>query len=542
MAKILDSRSSADDYDVAAEAARIMFPDVVVRGRRVNRGTAVVKVTGPVESDATRAVRKAWARRLLPSTLAADAPVIDLAWPTHGPFVLSPHGVYFDAYLGVAQKIVDERHPRFKRMFEDLEDAGVMLRREIATDDYMAADPDTNVKTPTDLATLWGEAVAERWPHDAGYATFFSSSGAESVEAGLKISYQVAYKRFLRRFGADIFAKLQGELGLRAFPYFEGDPDLGDHPVYADYPFQIVACEGAFHGRTLGALSLTWSKRAHRLSYPKHWQVRHVPYNAEGDALRDLIDWRGIEEILAQPGELRHVLFERQRVPKDLFAGFVAEPFQGEGGYVPGDPQFFQRVRRVCDETGGLLMVDEVQSVGRTGRLFMTEHLGVRPDVICVAKSMVIGVTIAPADVAAHCHGGWHSNTWGAGRVFDTNFAWHTLDVLLHHRDPVFDGLSYLENAEVKGRQLAEGLDELAARHPQIVAGQRGVGLMRAILVRDRARVVRTAWEHGLKLLGCGWPAETAPIRLLMLADTLGREVDELVGVLDQVFTAMRRS
>jgi 4-aminobutyrate aminotransferase-like enzyme len=540
MAKILDTHSSADDYDPSGEASRVMYPDVIVRGRRINRGTASVRVTGAVETDETAGVRRAWASAMFPTTLAFDAPVLHVGWPGHGPFVMAPHGVYFDTYLGVAQKLIDERHPRFKRMLEDLEDAGVTLRREIATDDFLAVDPDLGVKTPRDLATLWDGAMQERWPLDRGYDAFFSSSGAESIEAGLKLCHQVAYKRFLERFGAETFERVQRELGLGTLPYFEADPDLDGHPVYADYPFQIVACEGAFHGRTLGALALTCSKRAHRLSYPMHWNVHHVPYNAEDDALRERIDWRGIQEMLESPGELARVLREQRRIPKDLLAGFFAEPFQGEGGYLPGDPGFFERARRVCDETGALLVVDEVQTVGRTGRLFMTERLGIRPDVVCTAKSMVIGITLASRELAAFCHEGWHSNTWGAGRVLDTNFAWTMLDTLLHHRDPVFDGLSYLENTEVKGGLLAAGLDELVERHPGVLVGHRGVGLMRAMVVRDRAAVIRTGWENGVKLLGCGWGGETSAIRLLMLADTLAREVDELIGVLDRVFKSMR--
>ena len=540
MAKILESSSSADSYDPEAERRRIMFPDVVVRGRRLNRGTASVKIRAAAETDEDERVRKAWARSMLPTTLPDDAPVVHLDWPTHGPFVLADHGTYFDAYLGVAQKVLDEHHPNFKRMLEDLEDNGLFLRREIVTDDFVAADPESNIKSPRDLAALWAQAVALRWPHEGGYETFFSSSGAESVEAALKIAYQVAYKRFLEKHGAETLARVQGELGATVEPYFDRDPSLTDHPVYSDYPFMVVGCEGAFHGRTLGALSITWSKRAHRLGYPRAWNVLHVPYNAQEDVLRERIDWRGIDEILAQPGELKRLVHEQRRIPKDLFAGFIAEPFQGEGGYVPGDPGFFARARAVCDETDGLLMVDEVQSVARTGKLFMTEHLGVRPDVISTAKSMVIGVTITRADLAGYCHLGWHSNTWGAGRTLDTNFAWHTLDTLLHYKDKVFDGLSYFDNVLVKGRLLEKGLDHLAEKHPHVLTGHRGRGLMRALLVKDRQRVVHTAWEHGLKLLGCGLTGEVAPIRILMLADTLAREVDELLGTLDRVFKAMR--
>ena len=90
------------------------------------------------------------------------------------------------------------------------------------------------------------------------------------------------------------------------------------------------------------------------------------------------------------------------------------------------------------------------------------------------------------------------------------------------------------------GRQLSEGLQQLAERHPHVMVGERGRGLMRAMLVRNRDEVVHKGWEHGIKLLGCGWSGEVAPIRLLMLADTLAREVDELLGIMDRVFASMK--
>lgn len=532
---------TVDNYDPAEELTRVVLPDVVVNGRRLNRGTASVRLTAPVETPATAATRKRYEERLLPSTLDADGPVVELGWPTHGPFVMGPQGVYYDTYLGVAMKVLDQHHPRFKAMVERLIDADLLLRREIATDDYLSRPDDAEIKTPADLATLWDRVLSERWSTPGGWKAFFSSSGTEAIEAAIKLCYEVAYKTFVKRHGLDTLRRVQAELGVREVPYFAADPSLQDHPVFEDYPFQLVACQGAFHGRTLGSLSLTHSKRAHKLGYPKAWNVRHVPYNDPGDPVRALIDTRGIAEILAVPGELRRVLFEQRRIPKDLFAGFVAEAFQGEGGYLPGEPAFFAKARKVCDETGALLVVDEVQSVGRTGRLLMTEHLGIRPDVVATAKSMVIGVTLARAELAQVCHVGWHSNTWGAGRLFDTNFAYATLDALLHHRDPAFGGLSYLENEEVKGRRLRAGFERLAEKHPRVVAGCRGLGLMNALLVRRRSDFVKAGWQQGVKLLGCGWSGEVAPIRILGLADTLGREVDELLAILAKVCASLDR-
>lgn len=538
MARFAPSGSSISSYDLAGETARLAFADAVVGRRRINRATAEIAVRAIATEDEAR-LREAWRRRLLPTTLPADAPVIHLGWPTHGPFVMAPHGVYFDGYLGVAQKVLDERHVRFRRMLEDLSEAGLLLRREIATDDYLDGDTEGRIKTPLELAGLWAGALQARWAHPAGWQAFFSSSGAEAVEAALKIAHQHAYKRFVAAFGIDTLRAVCAELDIREAHWFERDPAAPVHPVFEDYPFQIVACEGAFHGRTLGALSATWSKRAHRLAYPRSWNVTHVPYNAPAGAIRARIDPRGIAEILALPGELRRVLREQRRIPKDLFAGFLAEPFQGEGGYVPGSPAFFAEAREACDAAGGLLLVDEVQTVARTGRLLMTEWLGVRPDVVATAKSMVIGITMARGDVAADCHDGWHSNTWGAGRVLDVNFAWHVLAAILEDREPAFQGLSYLENEEVKGRQLADGLDRLATRHPRFLVGHRGMGLMQAMLVRERSRVVAAAWQQGVKLLGCGLPGEVAAVRLLLLADTTAREVDQLLAALDKTFASL---
>ncbi len=533
--------------DPALEASRASWTDVCVGGRTLNRRTAVVSVVGAVETPATEAARKAVADRLFTTTLAKDSPVVELGWPVHGPFVLGPAGVYFDGYLGVGQKLLDEHHPRFLAMVRDLTAADVLLRREIATDDYLAARPGSPVKTPVDLAALWCGTVQERWPAPEGWRAFFSSSGTEAVEAALKLVYEVAYKRFVARFGMPVLERVQAELGNARVPYFDRDPALKDHPVFEDYPFQIVACEGSFHGRTLGSLNLTRSKRAHHLGYPKARNVHHVPYNAPGDPVRDLVDFRGIAEILAAPGELRRLLFPGsgapRRIPKDLLAAFVAEPFQGEGGYVPGDPAFFRAARKVCDETGALLVVDEVQSVARTGALFATENLGgVRPDVVATAKSMVIGVTLAPADLERHLHNGWHSNTWGAGRVLDVNLAWTMLDTLLHHRDPAFEGRSYLENETAKGRRLAEALDRIAERHPKVLVSHRGLGLMRGLVVRRREAVVRTAWLQGLKLLGCGLAGDPAVIRVLFLADTLAREIDEFARVFEGVLAEVERT
>lgn len=207
-----------ETYDPGEEAARVVLPDVVVAGRRLNRGTASVRVTGPVETLVTAGVRKRWEERLLPTTLDPESPVVDLAWPTHGPFVLSPHGTYYDTYLGVAMKLLDQHHPRFTAMVQALTDADLLLRREIATDDYLATPGEGDVKTPADLAELWNRALDERWRVPGGWKAFFSASGTEAVEAALKLCYEVAYKGFLGRHGAATFRQVQQELGVAEVP------------------------------------------------------------------------------------------------------------------------------------------------------------------------------------------------------------------------------------------------------------------------------------------------------------------------------------
>ena len=129
--------TGVDAYDHALEATRLSYPDVVVGGKTLNRGTAVVSLTKPVESAETAAARAAQNARLFTTTLSTDSPVVELGWPVAGPFAMGPAGVVFDGYLGVAQKLLDEHHPRFLRMIEDLRAADVLLRREIATDDYL---------------------------------------------------------------------------------------------------------------------------------------------------------------------------------------------------------------------------------------------------------------------------------------------------------------------------------------------------------------------------------------------------------------------
>ncbi|MBI4613651.1 MAG: aminotransferase class III-fold pyridoxal phosphate-dependent enzyme [Planctomycetes bacterium] len=534
--------STIEGYDLAAEKERYRFPDIAYFGKTLNRGTARVEIEGEMDPPEHEATREEHHRYIYTTTHDKGAPVLELGYATAGSYVACRAGVYLDVMLGCAQKILDEHHPRFLDVFDSLAQYGLLFRREINTDDYLLVPEGVRgVRTPQECARLYAEAAARAFPSAGPYRAFFSNSGAEAMEAAFKLAYQVKYKKFVARYGFAMLEKLLSHLGIPRDTALDGRTTEAD-PLYAEYPFALFGTVGAFHGRTLGALSLTKSKKAHRYGYPLSRWARHVAYNGDPKELENLIDPRPILEILAAEGGVARV-FAQGRVPAELAAGFVAEPMQGEGGYVCGNPAWFQAVERICRRFDMMLIADEVQAFGRTGKVFCTEHLGVTPDVVGVAKSAVIGITLARAEYEKHLHRGWHSNTWGGGKLLDTNLSHATLDVLLHHEDPVFAGRGYLENSEIKGRYLRHLLGRLSEKHPDVLVGFGGFGLMNGITVRRRDDLVALGWKRGLKLLGCGAQCgETASIRLLFLADALAKEIEDFALTLDGLIQELKTS
>jgi len=242
----------------------------------------------------------------------------------------------------------------------------------------------------------------------------------------------------------------------------------------------IIAFEGSFHGRSLGALSLTASKYTQRSGMgPFLPEVYHAPY---GDA--DFIESR---------------LFARRLDPKDVAAIFV-EPIQGEGGYIVPPTGFLKSLRAICDKHGILLVMDEVQSgIGRTGRMFACEHEDIVPDIILVAKGlasgMPLGAIIARADIMKWQPGN-HGSTFGGNPVCCAA-ALATLDL-------VEGGL--MRNAQQMGERLMQGSKDLAKRH-KMITEVRGRGLMMGLELNDPAlvkRVVLGAFQKGVLLLGAG--------------------------------------
>jgi 4-aminobutyrate aminotransferase len=278
--------------------------------------------------------------------------------------------------------------------------------------------------------------------------------------------------------------------------------------MYATGREKFIAFFNSFHGRTLGSLSLTSSKAAQRNGFKRQaLDVVHVPYPNEfrnpfnpadcgdGGAGQGALNW--IEERL----------FKTTTPPEEV-AGIVVEAVQGEGGYVPAPKGFLQGLRRICDDHGILLIVDEVQSgMGRTGKMFACDHYDVAPDVVCIAKGigsgLPIGACVARADLMTWKPGA-HASTFGGNPVCIAA-ALKTIELL--------EGGLVKNSAEVGG-YLKSGLERLQQKY-DCIGDVRGMGMMLGVeFVKDRTsnepavelrdRVEMASFERGLIILGAG--------------------------------------
>jgi 4-aminobutyrate aminotransferase len=313
----------------------------------------------------------------------------------------------------------------------------------------------------TDLADRLSAVAPMRGPH----RFFYGNSGAEAVECAIKLAR-----------------------------YHTGRQN-------------IIAFLGAFHGRTMGALSLTASKPQQKRRFaPLMPGVTHVRYPY---AYRGCTGGPQEEEAFAL-GCARYIeekLFKTILPPEEVAAIFV-EPIQGEGGYVVAPDNFLRELRGICDRHGILLVADEVQSgAGRTGKWWAIEHSGVEPDIVCMAKGiasgMPLGICMSRAEIMDWVPGS-HASTFG-GNPVSIAAALATVDVLER------EGIA---NAGRVGAKMLERLHGWKETHP-LVGDVRGRGLMIGIeLVKDKAtrepatalrnRVETLAFERGLMILGCG--------------------------------------
>ncbi len=260
---------------------------------------------------------------------------------------------------------------------------------------------------------------------------------------------------------------------------------------------------GGFHGRTLGALSLTASKVKYRDHFgPFIPGVVHGRFPNPADCPKGMSEEEfGLKAI----DEIKTTLFDRIMAPTELAAIFV-EPIQGEGGYVTPPRSFLKGLRQLCDQHGILLVFDEIQSgVGRTGHMFAAEYFDVAPDIITSAKGLgsglPIGAIIAKDSVMTWGRG-THGSTFGGNNV-SCAAAVATLEVVE----------TLLPAIRENGTYLSRRLKDLSAKHP-VIADVRGPGFMIGMELRDpnsgrpvpemMAELEQIAFRKGLLLLGCG--------------------------------------
>jgi 4-aminobutyrate aminotransferase len=389
---------------------------------------------------------------------------------------------FFDFSAGIAVTSTGHCHPH---VVEAIQKQAAELLHMSGTDFYY--------ESMVELATRLSKIAPMPGPHKF----YYGNSGAEAVEAALKL--------------ARYHTKRQN----------------------------VIAFFGAFHGRTMGALSLTASKPQQKRRFaPLMPGVTHVRYP---DVYRGCPGGAQEAEKFAL-GCARYIedkLFKTILPPEEVAAIFI-EPVQGEGGYVMAPTGFMQELRRICDRHGILLVVDEVQSgVGRTGKWWAVEHTGVEPDIVCMAKGiasgMPLGITMSRAEIMDWVPGS-HASTFGGNPVCIAA-ALATLDVIER------EGL--LKNSEEVGNHMLQRMADWPRKH-KLVGDVRGRGLMIGVeIVKDkttkehgneeRDRIVELAFERGILFLGCGPSTIRIAPPLVLTKDEADAAVDILEESLDIV-------
>ncbi|WP_083158158.1 aspartate aminotransferase family protein [Allomuricauda sp. CP2A] len=265
----------------------------------------------------------------------------------------------------------------------------------------------------------------------------------------------------------------------------------------------IIVFQGSFHGRTHLSMAMTTSKTVFRHKYqplPSGIFVTPFPYAY-------YFGWDEATTIEFCKKQLDLVL-TGQTAP-DETAAIIIEPVIGEGGYVPAPAGFLHHLRKVCDEHGILLIIDEVQSgFGRTGKFFCFEHSNVKPDIIVMAKGLGSGFPVSAIASTSEIMDKWtpgtHGGTYGGGSALAGAAACETIDVIREEK--------LLENCVERGKQLKEGLKVIQRKYP-VIGDVRGMGLMVATEFTNvdgtpnsevPAQVIRTCVDQGLLLLNCG--------------------------------------
>ena len=395
------------------------------------------------------------ARKIVERDSAVISPSFGRAYPLvvergEGSIVVDVDGNEFiDMNAGLAVCSVGHSHPKVVKAIKDQADKFIHYSyTDFFYDDYVNL----------------GEKLHDLVPGSHRKKFFYGNSGAESVEAAMKVA--------------------RWHTGRQGY----------------------LAYIGSFHGRTLGAVSLTASKPYQRARFaPLIPGVEHIfypycyrcPFNLECPSC----DYACVDYI-------DEYLFHRY-VPPDEVAMLIAEPIQGEGGYIVPPEGYFKRLKKLLDEYGILFASDEVQAgIGRTGKWFGIEHFDVVPDIVCMAKGvaagMPLGVMASRADIQDWKPGS-HASTFG-GNPVSCAAALAVLDVI--------ESENLLENAQKQGRHIKGRLDEMKEEHP-LIGDVRGKGLMVGVeLVEDKntkepaqketKEVMMECFRNGLAIVNCG--------------------------------------
>jgi 4-aminobutyrate aminotransferase len=408
-----------------------------------------------------------------------DSQVISPSYPRDYPFVMS-HGRgmevwdvdgnrFLDFAAGIAVCSTGHAHPQVVGAIREAAGKFVHISSDYWHEEMIGL----------------AERLARVAPFGEPAMSFFCQSGTESVEGALKLAR-----------------------------YVTGRP-------------RFIGFLGGFHGRTMGSLSFTSSKYTQQKGFaPTMPGVTHVPYP---NSYRPL--FAGADQGEAVLDYIR-MLFDRS-VPPSEVAAVLVEPIQGEGGYLVPPEGFLSGLRALCDEHGILLIFDEVQSgVGRTGKMFASEHFGVRPDIMTLAKGLgsgvPIGAVMAKRSIMQQWKRGAHGNTFG-GNPIACAAANATLDL-------VSGGL--MANAAQVGDYFTGRLREMARDYP-CIGEIRGRGLMIGVeLIQpgpDRApakalveAIINRGYHNGVLLLSCG----VSTLRFMPPLSVSKAEIDEVVGLL----------
>jgi len=376
-----------------------------------------------------------------------------------GPFCKDIDGnTFLDLAQHAASTPLGYNHPEIE---EALKEYKIIDPIKMAGQDFYVKN---KVPGPTELQEKIVETT-EKFNLDT---VFLLNSGAEAVENAIKISYD-----------------RKGKKG--------------------------VSFEKSFHGRTLGALTLTQRTGKYKKRYPKIPGVEKAPFCTCRDKYNGKCKCGAIEKA------------EKKIEETEELSYIIIEPIQGEGGYRIPSKEFMKRIKDKTKDKNALFISDEIQAgLGRTGKFWAIEHYEVEPDVITSAKGLRVGATISNRDNFPE-EKGRISTTWGAGDILASFIGYKTIEIIQKN--------NLVENAEERGKYLLKKLREMELEE---VSNIRGKGLMAAIDLETkekRNKVVQESFKNGLMLLGCGEKS----IRFLPPLDIREREIDIAVNTLKDI-------